>query len=187
MAHMQHVTYRNLEVFPFFVDPFIHNVLSLKPCVQISNRFHRWIPRVEIFKTRSHVDRFWQTFFTKKPNREHGFFPFPKEACPCLSRNHNHAYRGSKTATLAEKKRKRVFYRFRGGTAVTLKKIMKCVSNNIHNFILLPSFVLSFIHIYVLTPFFKLDVADAGWTPTTRSHKSNWRGIGGILSWPRHQ
>ena len=34
--------------------------------------------------------------------------------------------------------------------------------NNIHNFILLPSIVLSFIHIYVLTPFFKLDVADAG-------------------------
>ena len=44
----------------------------------------------------------------------------------------------------------------------TLKNNMKCVSNNIHNFILLPSFVLSFIHIYVLTPFFKLDVADAG-------------------------
>ena len=32
----------------------------------------------------------------------------------------------------------------------TLKKNMKGVSNNIHNFILLPSFVLSFIHIYVL-------------------------------------
>ena len=38
---------------------------------------------------------------------------------------------------------------------------MKCVNNNIHNFILLPSIVLSFIHIYVLTPLFKLDVGDA--------------------------
>ena len=48
----------------------------------------------------------------------------------------------------------------------TLKNNMKCISNNIHNFILLPSFVLSFIHsyiyIYVLTPFLKLDVSDAG-------------------------
>ena len=39
---------------------------------------------------------------------------------------------------------------------------MKCINNNIHNFILLPSFVLSSIHIYVLTPFFKLDVSVAG-------------------------
>ena len=41
---------------------------------------------------------------------------------------------------------------------------MKCVNNNIHNFILLPSFVLSFIHsyIYLLTPFLKLDGSDAG-------------------------
>ena len=46
-------------------------------------------------------------------------------------------------------------------SGATLTNNMKCVSNNIHNFILLPSFVLSFIHIYVLTPFFKLDVADA--------------------------
>ena len=44
----------------------------------------------------------------------------------------------------------------------TLKNNMKYVNNNIHNFILLPSFVSSFIHIYVLTPFFKLVVADAG-------------------------
>ena len=66
-----------------------------------------------------------------------------------------------------------------------LKNNLKYV-NNIHNFILLPSIVLSFIHIYVLTPFFKLDLADAGWTPTTWSHTSNSRGIGGILSWPRH-
>ena len=50
--------------------------------------------------------------------------------------------------------------------AGTLRNNMKCVNNNIHNFILLPSFVLSFIHsyiyIYVLTPFLKLDVSDAG-------------------------
>jgi hypothetical protein len=66
--------------------------------------------------------------------------------------------------------------------AATLKKILMCVSNNIHNFILLPSFVLSFIHIYVLTPFFELALGAAGTTPTTRSHNSNSRGIGGILS-----
>ena len=47
-------------------------------------------------------------------------------------------------------------------SGATLKDNLKCVSNNMHNFILLPSFVLSFIHIYVLTPFFKLDVSDAG-------------------------
>ena len=49
-------------------------------------------------------------------------------------------------------------------SGATLKNNMKCVSNNIHNFILLPSFVLSFIYsyIYVLTPFFKLDVSEAG-------------------------
>ena len=46
-------------------------------------------------------------------------------------------------------------------SGATLTNNMKYVNNNIHNFILLPSFVLSFIHIYVLTPFFKLDVADA--------------------------
>ena len=48
--------------------------------------------------------------------------------------------------------------------AGTLTNNMKYVNNNIHNFILLPSFVLSFIHsyIYVLTPFFKLDVLEAG-------------------------
>ena len=48
--------------------------------------------------------------------------------------------------------------------AGTLTNNMKYVNNNIHNFILLPSFVLSFIHsyIYVLTPFFKLDVSEAG-------------------------
>ncbi len=47
-------------------------------------------------------------------------------------------------------------------SGATLKKNMKCVSKNIHNFILLPSFVLSFIHIYVLTPFFILALGDAG-------------------------
>ena len=68
--------------------------------------------------------------------------------------------------------------------AGTLTNNMKYVNNNIQNFILLPSFVLSFIHsyIYVLTPFFKLDVSDAESTPSTRSHASNSRGIGGILS-----
>ena len=49
----------------------------------------------------------------------------------------------------------------------TLKNNIKYVNNNIHNFILLPSFVLSFIHIYVLTPFFKLDAGDAARTPAT--------------------
>ena len=51
-------------------------------------------------------------------------------------------------------------------SGATLTNNMKYVNNNIHNFILLPSFVLSFIHsyiyIYVLTPFLKLDVSDAG-------------------------
>ena len=47
-------------------------------------------------------------------------------------------------------------------SGATLKDNMMCVSNNIHNFILLPSLVLSFIHIYVLTPFFELDLAAAG-------------------------
>ena len=49
-------------------------------------------------------------------------------------------------------------------SGATLTNNMKYVNNNIHNFIFLPSFVLSFIHsyIYVLTPFFKLDVSEAG-------------------------
>ena len=68
-------------------------------------------------------------------------------------------------------------------SGATLTNNMKCLSNNIHNFILLPSFVSSFIYsyIYVLTPFFKLDVSDAGLTPSRRSYASNSRGIGGIL------
>ena len=50
----------------------------------------------------------------KKPDREHGFFPFPKEARPCLSRNHNRASRGSKTVTLVKgKKQKTHFFPFR--------------------------------------------------------------------------
>ena len=49
----------------------------------------------------------------------------------------------------------------------TLMNNMKCVSNNIHNFILLPSFVLSFIHTHVLTLFFDLDLAAAVLAPTT--------------------
>ena len=51
-------------------------------------------------------------------------------------------------------------------SGATLTNNMKYVNNNIHNFILLPSFVLSFIHsyiyIYVMAPFFKLDVSEAG-------------------------
>ena len=51
-------------------------------------------------------------------------------------------------------------------SGATLTNNMKYVNTDIHNFILLPSFVLSFIHsyiyIYVLTPFFKLDVLEAG-------------------------
>ena len=46
--------------------------------------------------------------------------------------------------------------------AGTLTNNMKYVNNNIHNFILLPSFVLSFIHTHVFTLFFDLDLADAG-------------------------
>ena len=102
VTHMQRVICRNLGVFPFFVDPFIQNVLSLKPCVQISNRFHRWIPRVEIFKTRSHVDRFWRTFFfTKKTGWKNRigsmvFFPFRKR--------HGRDSRESTTVSLAKAK-----------------------------------------------------------------------------------
>ena len=68
-------------------------------------------------------------------------------------------------------------------SGATLANNMKCISNNIHNFILLPSFVLSFIYsyIYVLTPFFKLDFSEAGSTPSRRSYARNSRGIGGIL------
>ena len=56
----------------------------------------------------------------KKPNREHGFFSFPKEARP---QNHNRVSRENKIVTLAEeKKQKTRFFRFRGGTAVTLAK-----------------------------------------------------------------
>ena len=46
-------------------------------------------------------------------------------------------------------------------SGATLTNNMKCVNNNIHNFILLPSFVLSFIHTHVLTLFFNLNLADA--------------------------
>ena len=52
-------------------------------------------------------------------------------------------------------------------SGATLTNNMKCVNNNIHNFILLPSFVLSFIYSYIyiyicIDPFFKLDLSDAG-------------------------
>ena len=42
--------------------------------------------------------------------------------------------------------------------------------------------MLSFIHIY-WPPLFKLDRADAGWSPTRASPASNSRGIGGIHTW----
>ena len=38
----------------------------------------------------------------------------------------------------------------------------------------------SYIYIYILTPFFKLDRPEEGWTPTRVSPTSNSRGIGGI-------
>ena len=129
VTHMQRAICRNLRVFPFFVDSFIQNVLSFKPCVQISNRFHHWIPRVEIFKTRSHVDRFWRTFFHEKPDKKTGrknwtgsmvFFPFRKR--------HDRDSRESTTVPLAEAKpwlswkKKQIenayFFPFREGTAV---------------------------------------------------------------------
>ena len=47
-------------------------------------------------------------------------------------------------------------------SGATLKNSMKYVSKNIHNYILLPSFVLSFIHTHVLTLFFGLDLTVAG-------------------------
>ena len=47
-------------------------------------------------------------------------------------------------------------------SGATLKNSMKCIRKNIHNCILLPSFVLSFIHTHVLTLFFDLDLAAAG-------------------------
>ena len=69
-------------------------------------------------------------------------------------------------------------------SGATLTNNMKYVNNNIHKFILLPSFVLSFSYsyIYVLTPFFKLDFSEAGSTPSRRSYARNSRGIGGIIS-----
>ena len=57
---------------------------------------------------------FDELFFHEKTGRKKSgektepgarFFPFPKEARPCLSRNHNRASRGSKTVTLAEEKK----------------------------------------------------------------------------------
>ena len=47
-------------------------------------------------------------------------------------------------------------------SGATLTNNMKYVNNKIQNFILLPSFVLSFIHTHVLTLFFDLDLVAAG-------------------------
>lgn len=130
-------TCRNLGVFPFFVDPFIQNVLSLKPCVQISNRFHHWIPRSRSSKLDPMLIGFDELFFfikktrRKKPDEktELGarFFPFRKR--------HARASRGSKTMPLAEakpclsrKKKKHIFFPFPRGTAVPLAKAKPCLS-----------------------------------------------------------
>ena len=77
---------------------------------------------------------FYEKNRTKKPGEktEPGarFFPFPKEARPCLSRNHIRASRGSKTVTLVKRKknRKRVFSLFERGTPVRLAKSQPCFS-----------------------------------------------------------
>ena len=68
MAHCMHVTCHNLRVF--FVDPFIQNVLSLKSCVQISNRFHHWIARVESFKLDPTLTCFDEFYFLRKNIRK---------------------------------------------------------------------------------------------------------------------
>lgn len=54
---------RILKVFSFNINLYFQNVLFFKPCVQISNCFYYWISRVEIFKTRSHVNSFDELFF----------------------------------------------------------------------------------------------------------------------------
>ena len=43
--------------FLFFVDSSIWNVLSLKPWAQIPDHFHDWLSPLEIFKTRSSINR----------------------------------------------------------------------------------------------------------------------------------
>jgi hypothetical protein len=59
--------------------------------------------------------------------------------------------------------------------------------NNIHNFILLPSFMLSFfIHIY-WSPSLHLDRTDVGSSSSNRACTSNSRGSGGILTWWGHR
>jgi hypothetical protein len=54
---------RDGPVFPSFCR-FFFNEISCVAQIQITNRFHFWDPRAEIFKTRSHVDRFWDSFFS---------------------------------------------------------------------------------------------------------------------------
>jgi hypothetical protein len=41
-------------------------------------------------------------------------------------------------------------------------------------------------HSYILTSFFTLDQADAGWSSSNRACTGNSRGIGGILTWRGH-
>ena len=61
-----HVAFRghgfNIEAEPCNMDSFLsfklQNDLSPKPQLRIQIRFHGWMDRDEIFKTRSHVDMF---------------------------------------------------------------------------------------------------------------------------------
>ena len=129
--HMRH--FCNLGVFSFLIHSFIQNDLSLKKCVQISNRFQCWIYRAEIFKSRSYVDRFWRAFCfkenqTKRPDREQ-FFPFPE----AVSKRHGRASCGSKIMPLAEAKpcfsrKKTCFFPFPKGTTVPLAEAKPCLS-----------------------------------------------------------
>ena len=143
MAHMQRATCRNLGGFLFFVDLFIQNVnrASKSRTVFIvgflASRFSKLDPMLigfdELFFSRKNR--------TKKPGEktEPGarFFSFPKEARPCLSRNHNCASRGSKTVTLVEgKKTENAFFSVserhgrdsRESTTVPLAEAKPCLS-----------------------------------------------------------
>ena len=65
-------------------------------------------------------------------------------------------------------------------SGATLTNNMKCVSNNIHNFILLPSFVLSFIHSYIcIDPLLQIRCFRCGMNSYHKiayeQFKKNWR------------
>jgi hypothetical protein len=127
-------------VYMFFVDPYIQNVLSLKPFVPILNRFHRWIPRIEILKLDLMLlgfDAFFchektglknhtgSTFFSlserhgraSRESQKNAFFVTVMplvEANPCLSPKQNYAYHGM------IKRKKTCVFSFPRGTAVPL-------------------------------------------------------------------